>query len=104
MATEPEVLSLQEQLERVVEGAGCLENPVLAGGLCVLRRSLELEVVSVEAAGEESGTLLALAVALLGALVIQESDARIRGSLELALEHANVARRACIAPVSGKVN
>jgi hypothetical protein len=95
---------LQEELQRVVEGAASPDDPVLAGGLCLLRRSLELEVVSVEAAGEESGTLLALSVALLGALVNQETDAQIQASLELALQHANVARRASIAPLTGRVN
>ncbi len=105
MSAQPEeVQKLRQALREVVDGAVKTKDPVLAASVGILYKSRTMEVISVEALNTEYGTLNALSIALLGALVKQELDPRIREPLEQAFRHASAAQRARLSPPSGKPN
>jgi hypothetical protein len=85
-------------LGKLVEDTLSGEDPVLAGGMCVLHRSNICSVASIEAPNTESGALLMLAAALLLALSQQETDARVRERLRAALKAVNEAQVTRVTP------
>ncbi len=95
---------LNDALKHVVERTSASSDPVLAGGVCILHKSKMLHMLSVESADEEFDTLNALLIALLGALVEQEKDPRVRKPLQQALQLTNQAQKLRLTPPNGILN
>lgn len=96
--------ALNEALRNVIEQTSESKDPIMAGGVCVLYKSNEIEMLSVEASGSEFGTLHALSIALLEALVKQETDQRVRRPLQQALQLATHAQQLRFISPTGKMH
>lgn len=102
--TVDEFSGLNEALKNAIEQTENTADPILAGGVCVLYKSRMLEMLSVEAADIEFGSLHALSVALLEALVKQEDDLRVKRPLQQALQLAAQAQKRRLTAPPGKLN
>ena len=89
---EREIGILGSALGQIVNSKDNDQDPVLAGGMCLLHTSNKVSCVSVETESSETGGLILLAVALLTALVEDERDPRVKGKLQQALAAANEAQ------------
>jgi hypothetical protein len=98
--SEKELNVLGNALGQLVGDSIAAEDPILAGGLCVLHSSNQVSLVSVEAQEtEDGGTLLTMAVALLSALLTQENDPRVQAHLRTALKATTDAQIVRVTPI-----
>lgn len=91
-----EALVLNRALQQVIRAAATADDPVMAGGVCILYKSRMMEMLSVETSDMEFGTL--------NALIAEELDSTVKSLLQKSLGFATKAQQTRLSPLNKLLN